>query len=442
MNPETVAFPESSEPPAGALVEPVARSRFALIQPLRERDFRLVFSGESISLLGDQFHFVALAWLTLQLTGSGVALGTVLMTVAIPRALFMLLGGAMSDRISPRSLMLVSNALRTVVVAIVAALVLTGHAQLWQLYVLALIFGTVDAFFHPALNTIVPMLVSERLLSPANALVQIMMQLSGLIGPAIAGVVVATLNTGPAFAFDAASFAVATVTIWLVRGGRRAAPTATDDGTAQRPSEGVLANIGAGVAYAWRDPAIRSLVLLVAAFNFAFNGPLLVGLPYLADTRFQGGAAAFGIIISAYGAGALGGAILAGSLRHVPRLGLVTLLTASAMGVGLALLGNVPTVLLAVVAMAAIGLGAGFINVRIVAWLQARTPEAMRGRVMSLVLLGAVGLSPISFAISGVIIDFGAVSLMFAVAGAIVVAAALGGLFAGVPSQMTDDPAA
>ena len=357
----------------------------------------MVFSGESISLLGDQFHFVALAWLTLQLTGSGVALGTVLMTVAIPRALFMLLGGAMSDRISPRSLMLVSNALRTVVVAIIAALVLTGHAQLWQLYVLALIFGTVDAFFHPALNTIVPMLVSARFLSPANALVQIMQQLSGLIGPAIAGVVVAaTLNTGPAFAFDAASFAVATVTIWLVRGGRRAAPTATDDGTAQRPSEGVLANIGAGVAYAWRDPAIRSLVLLVAAFNFAFNGPLLVGLPYLADTRFQGGAAAFGIIISAYGAGALGGAILAGSLRHVPRLGLVTLLTASAMGVGLALLGNVPTVLLAVVAMAAIGLGAGFINVRIVAWLQARTPEAMRGRVMSLVLLGAVGLSPTS----------------------------------------------
>jgi len=92
--------------------------------------------------------------------------------------------------------------------------------------------------------------------------------------------------------------------------------------------------------------------------------------------------------------------------------------------------------------MAAIGLGAGFINVRIVAWLQARTPEAMRGRVMSLVLLGAVGLSPISLAVSGVIIDFGAVSLMFAVAGAIVVAAALAGLFAGIPSQMTDEPAA
>jgi MFS family permease len=444
VNPDGITIPEETPPvalagatPPTTVTEGVPRSRWALIQPLRERDFRLLFSGESISLLGDQFHFVALAWLTLQLTGSGVALGTVLMATAIPRALFMLVGGAMSDRISPRSLMLGSNALRTVVVAMVAALVLSGHAQLWQLYILALIFGTVDAFFHPALNTVVPMLVSDRLLSPANALVQIMQQLSGLIGPAVAGIVVAALNTAPAFAFDAMSFAVATLTIWSVRGGRRAKPSAA--GQANDQSGSLIANIGSGVAYAWRDPAIRSLVLLVAAFNFAFTGPLLVGLPYLADKRFEGGAAAFGIIISAYGAGALGGAVLAGSLRHVPRLGLITLLTASAMGIGLAFLGSVSSVALAVAAMAAIGLGAGFINVRIVAWLQARTPEAMRGRVMSLVLFGAIGLAPISLAVSGAIIDFGAVSLMFVVAGAIVVAAAIAGLLAGLPSQMLDE---
>ena len=103
---------ESGTEPA----QPAQRSgRFAILGPLRLRDFRLVFGGESISLLGDQFHFVALAWLTLQLTGSGVALGTVLMAAAIPRAVFMLVGGAMSDRISPRSLMLASNAIRGVV---------------------------------------------------------------------------------------------------------------------------------------------------------------------------------------------------------------------------------------------------------------------------------------------------------------------------------------
>jgi MFS family permease len=364
------------------------------------------------------------------------------MAAAIPRAVFMLVGGALSDSLSPRSLMLVSNALRAVVVAVIAVLVLTGNAQLWQLYVLALIFGVVDAFFYPALNTIVPMLVSDRLLPPANALVQITQQLSGLIGPAIAGVVVVAVQTGPAFAIDALSFAVATAMLLVVRGGRRAASPDLRDGAADGAGEGLMANIGAGFAYVWRDPPVRSLLLLVAAFNFAFNGPLLVGLPYLADARFESGAAAFGVMLSAYGAGALGGAVLAGSLSRVPHLGLVTLVTAAAMGVSLALVGNVPNFILAVGAIGAIGLGAGFINVRVIAWLQARAPEAMRGRVMSLLMLGAVGLAPVSLAISGAIIDFGAVSLMFTVAAAIIVAAAAAGVFAGVPSQMTDEASA
>jgi MFS family permease len=217
------------------------------------------------------------------------------------------------------------------------------------------------------------------------------------------------------------------------------AQPANEPGAKAEPAAGLLANIGSGLSFVWGDPAVRSLILLVAAFNFAFTGPLLVGLPYLADVRFEGGAAAFGVIISAFGAGALGGALLAGSLHRVQRLGLVTLVTAAAMGVGLALVGNAPTVLLAVGAMGALGLGSGFINVRVVAWLQGRTPEAMRGRVMSLLLLGAIGLAPISLAISGAIIDFGAASLMFTVAGGIVVVAALAGFVAGVPSQMTDE---
>jgi len=405
-----------------------------MLQPLRLRDFRLVFSGESVSLIGDGFYLVALAWLALELTGSGLVLGTVLMVAAVPRAVFMLLGGALSDRLSPRTVMLVSNALRAVVVGIVAALVLTGNARLWELYVLAAIFGVVDAFFHPALNTIVPMLVGGRLLAPANALVQIMQQLSGLIAPAIAGIVVAAVQTGPAFAVDAASFAVAATALTFVRGGRRAAKAEAN------PQGGLLANIGSGLAYAWRDPAVRSLLLLVAAFNFALTGPIAVGLPYLAETQYAGGAALFGVMVSAFGAGALAGAVLAGSVKRVPRLGLVTMLTAIGMGIGLALIGLAPNVGVALAGMLAIGIGAGFTKVRIIAWLQQRTPAALRGRVMSLVLLGAVGLAPFSLAVSGAIIDLGAVSLMFTVAGAIVAAAAVAGLFAGVPAQMTDRP--
>ena len=411
----------------------------ALLQPLRPRDFRLVFTGESISLIGDQFHFVALAWLTLQLTGSGLALGTVLMVAAVPRAIFMLVGGALSDRFSPRTLMLVSNALRSVVVGIVAVLVLTDSAQLWHLYVLAGIFGVVDAIFHPALNTIVPMLVSERLLPPANALVQVMAQLSGLIGPALAGIVVAAVQTGPAFAVDAASFAVAAGALLLVRGGRRAS-AAPHDGS-QAP-EGLLSTIRAGLAYAWADPPVRALLFLTAALNFAFTGPVSVGLPYLADSRFEGGSIALGLMFSAFGAGAVSGALLAGSLRHVPRLGLVVLLIAVVMGVAEALVGLAPNVWIAMVIGAGIGLGIGFLNVRVIAWLQARTPEQMRGRVMSLIMLSGVGLAPFSLGIAGAIIDLGAVTLAFAVGGAIIVAAALVGLASGIPQQMADEVAA
>ena len=197
---------------------------FPLLRPLGNRDFRLLFSGEAISVLGDQFHFVALAWLALQLTGSGLVIGTVLMTAAIPRAVLMLVGGAFSDRFSPRTLMLTSNLLRGVVVGTLAALVLSGNAQLWQLYVLAGIFGVVDAFFYPAMHTILPMVVAERQLPAANALVQGAEQFAGLVGPALAGLLVAAVQTGPAFAIDSASFIISALCLALLRGGRRSPP--------------------------------------------------------------------------------------------------------------------------------------------------------------------------------------------------------------------------
>jgi MFS family permease len=403
-----------------------------LLRPLRVRDFRLVFGGESLSVLGDQFNFVALAWLTLRLTGSGLALGSVLMVAAIPRAVFMLLGGALSDRWSPRSLMLYSNAIRAVLVGVVAALVLTGNAALWQLYILAGTFGVVDALFYPAINAILPMLVDEPSLPPANALIQGSHQFAGLIGPALAGVVVALVGTGPAFAVDAASFAVATVALFFVVGGRRSSRA---HGTADAAITGVIASIRAGFTYARRDPAVRSLILLTAASNLAFNGPLLVGIPFMADHTFGGGSATFGILLSAYGGGAVVGAIGAG--RRVPRLGTLVLATAFAMGVALALLGVAPNVPSAFVLLVGIGLGAGFLNVHIFSWLQGRTPEAMRGRVMSMVMLGAFGLSPVSYALAGAIVDLGPVALMFGAAGAIVVAASVAGFASGVAGRMT-----
>ena len=403
----------------------------ALLRPLRIRDFRLLFAGETVSVLGDQFHFVALAWLALQLTGSGLALGTVLMTAAIPRAVFMLVGGAFSDRFSPRDLMLASNAIRAVVVGVLAALVLSGRAELWHLYAFAGIFGVVDAFFCPALSTIVPMIVPERQLAPANALVQGAQQIMGLVGPALAGVMIALVQTGPAFAIDAVSFAVAAFALLLITGGRRHTDPATDR---DRPS--VLSTIAGGVRAAWADPAVRSMVVLIAAFNFAFTGPISVGLAFLADHRFEGGSAAFGLLFSAFGGGAVLGAIVAGSISRLRHLGAIFMAIAVALGIGLALIGVAPSLPVALGIIAVMGVLIGFINVQAIAWLQSRVPEDLRGRVMSLVTLGSVGLAPVSLAIAGALIDLGAVTLAFVGAGGIVIVAALAGLAWGVPTKM------
>src|SRR5689334_5977762 len=130
--------------------------------PLRVRNFQLLWIGEGISLLGDQFYLIALPWLVLQLTGSALALGTVLALASIPRAVFMLVGGAFVDRYSPRSVMFASNFARLILVGVLSVLVLTNTVRLEMLYVFALAFGLADAFYYPAQTAIVPQLLPEE----------------------------------------------------------------------------------------------------------------------------------------------------------------------------------------------------------------------------------------------------------------------------------------
>ena len=139
---------------------------------LKIRNFRLLWIGEGISLLGDQFYMIALPWLVLSLTGNALAVGTVMAMAGIPRALFMLVGGALTDRFTPRKLMINSNLVRMVLTGLLAALVATNLIQIWMLYALALFFGLADAFFFPAQTLIVPQLVDKDQLQQGNAVIQ------------------------------------------------------------------------------------------------------------------------------------------------------------------------------------------------------------------------------------------------------------------------------
>ena len=313
--------------------QPLGRiARVPLLAPLGIRDFRFVWLGESVSLLGDQFNTVALAWLVLGLTGSGFALGVILIASAIPRGLFMLIGGVLSDRISPRDLALASNVLRAILTTIVAGLVIGERVELWQLAAVGVVFGTVDAVFLPAINTLVPRLVPAERLAAANAVMQGTGQLVGTVGPAIAGFAVAVVGVGAAFAVDAASFAVAALMLWFVRLGRDArrpdrravAPAATPAlrppaTSAERPS--IRASLVEGGRVVLGDPVMRSIVILSTAANLAFTGSIVIGLPWLVLVRFGGDASSLGLLFAAYGAGSLAGVVAGGSLPHPRRFG-------------------------------------------------------------------------------------------------------------------------
>ena len=384
--------------------------------PLAARNFQLLWIGETVSVLGDQFYLVALPWLTLRLGGDGLALGAVLMTAAVPRALLMLLGGALSDALSPRAIMLASNLLRALAVGVLTYLVASGTAQIAQLYVLAAIFGTVDAFYHPSLLAMVPSLVAKDRLEHANALVQGSQQVALLAGPALAGLLVATAGLSPAFAFDALTFLVTAATLLAMRVPPR---------EQERSSEPVLRQIVSGLRYALGTPSMRVMLITIALLNMAITGPAAVGLPMLADQRF-GGAGAFGLMMSAFGGSTLVGAVLAGSsLRRVP-LGWLTVVGSAIFAGSLAAVGFAGSLAVAVVALVTMGVGVGVLNVRALAWLQAGAEPAYRGRVMSLVMFAAVGLAPLSLVGSGVMVGLGFAPLFVTGAGLMLLVTLIG----------------
>ena len=191
--------------------------RVPLWKPLTVRNFLLLYIGENVSLIGDQFYIIALPWLTILITNSGISLGTVLMSAAIPRAVLMLFGGVFSDRFSPRLVMLVSNALRGLLIVSFTLIVAFKLTQLWHLYFFAASFGILDGFFIPASKSIIPTLVPREYLVASNTLSQGTSQVILLIGPALGGLLIATAGIETAFAIEGLTFIITTVTLLLIK---------------------------------------------------------------------------------------------------------------------------------------------------------------------------------------------------------------------------------
>jgi MFS family permease len=375
-----------------ALDRPGGISRVRMLAPLRDRDFRLLWTGMSISLLGDGIFLVAMAWQAYELWNAPVALSLLGIAMTVPTIAFLLPAGVLSDRLDRRTLMLAADLARAAVIGTLAVLSLTGALTFWGLVAIVVLYGVGTAFFTPAFEAIVPDVVRRGDLAAANALDQFVRPIAlRLAGPALGGALVVTLGTGGAFLLDAISFLASAAAVYLMRPPPHAR------------SEGVEDSLGAmkeGLQFVRRRVWLWGTLLSAAVAYLAFMGPAEVLLPYLVKNELHGSAGDLGLVFAAGGVGAIGAALIMGQRGHPARD--VTFMYAAWA--------------LATVALAGYGLATASWQLMVacllfnaletagtIVWAtikQRHVPASMLGRVSSLDWLISIGLIPLSFALT------------------------------------------
>jgi len=280
------------------------------LRALHEREFRLLFAGQTVSLVGDGMVNVALPFAVLDLTGSVTDLGFVFAAFTLPLVAFLLVGGVLADRFQPRRVMLASDLTRFASQGLVAVLLVSGEARIWELVVLQAVRGAALALFQPASTSLTPATVPPELLQEANALRGLSLAFGQVIGPAVGGFVVAGIGPGWAIGVDSSSYAVSALFLVALRLPRRE----------PLPPQPFLHDLLDG----WREFTARTWVWSNLAFigvgNMAFNFTFVLGA--VVAKRSLGGAGAWGLILGAFGLGAVLGGLVA--LRIRPRRPLVT----------------------------------------------------------------------------------------------------------------------
>ena len=375
-----------------ALDRPGGFSRVNLLAPLRHRDFRLLWAGMTVSLVGDGIFLVAMAWQAYDLWNAPAALSILGIGMTIPTIAFLLPAGVLSDRLDRRLIMLTADVGRALVVATLAALSIAGLLTFWQLVVLVGLYGIGTAFFIPAFDAIVPDVVPSDELPAANALDQFVRPIAlRLLGPALGGGLVAALGLGAAFSVDAASFVASTVAVFLMH---------RPDSTGARHAESSFGAIREGLRFVRRRVWLWGTLVSAAFAYLAFLGPAEVLLPYVVKNDLHASAGQLGLVFAAGGIGAVGSALVMGQLGHPRRDVTVmyaswTLATLAVAGYGLATASWQ--------LMAACLLFNALETVGTIVWAtikQRHVPASMLGRVSSLDWLISIGLLPLSFAIT------------------------------------------
>lgn len=400
--------------------------RAKILQPLRHRDFALLTGGSTVSLLGDGFFFLALAWQVYEISNVPTALSVVWVAWTLPSVIFLLIGGALADRYDRRWLMIGADIIRAVAIGAIGFLSIAGVLEIWHIAVLIAFVGLGDAFFNPASTAIVPDLVPDEDLPQANALLGTMRPLMvRLIGPALAGFVVAAVGSGAAFVIDGASFIVSALAVAAIR----PRPMHIEEG--RHGSRQTILQVREGLGFVRRTPWIWATLVSAMLSLLVFFGPVETLVPFLVKNRLDLGPESLGLIFAVGGIGAILTGVAVGQFG-LPRKRVTIMYASWSLGVALMAIYGLMTDLWH--ALIASFITHALFQLGQIIWttmLQTLVPRKLLGRVTSVDWLVSTGLVPVSFALTGPAAEaFGAAETMV---GAALLGAVLMGMLLFVP---------
>lgn len=379
-----------------------------MLRPLGIRDFRLLWTGMTVSLFGDGIYFVAIAWLVLRISNVPSALAMVGVAWTVPQVVFLLWAGALTDRFDRRMVMIASDVMRGVAVAAIAILSLSGVVRLWHVIVLVAIYGAGEGFFMPAFSAIVPDVVPSNQLVEANALDQFVRPVTlRFAGPAAGGLIITIGNVGTALLIDAFTFLASALAIAAI--SPRPQP--------MRERTSVWSDIKEGLSYV-RGKAWLWISFLAAALGLlAFYGPFQVLVPFLVKNRLDGSAGDLGLVYAVGGIGAILASVMV-SQRGLPRRHISFTFVCWGLGT-LAIAGyawgSALWEVMLVTFVLEVFLTAGMIVYA--ALLQSHVPGSLIGRVSSVDWLISSSLIPLSYALTGPVADGIGLKATFVAAG-------------------------
>jgi MFS family permease len=393
--------------------------------PLAVRNFRLLSAGQFASTIGDYCYAIAMPWYVLSSHGSTILLGTVLACYGVPRMVLIPVGGVLADRFSPRTVMLIADSMRCVLVAVLVVLASRHSVSLAYLGPTGALIGAGEGLFIPASFAILPSLLDGSRLVSGNGLFSAFQQTGSLVGPAVGGVVVSLASPALAFGVDAASFGVSALTLALItrRVAAAAARAGSDGSSGGEPPEPAPG----GVLRLLRASRILQVCLMIMiAANLTSAGLSEIALPALSHQRYA--ASGYGALLCCIAGGSIIGSLAAtrsGELRRPAVVASLVFIVEGA-ATGLApFFGGLPVL---AAGMALLGLCNGLGNSILSPRMQAWAPPEMLGRVMSVLMLGAFGSAPVSVLVTGLIVHrFGAVAF-FPIAGCFVAVTLLAAL--------------